>query len=63
MDEKSVYKKALILTYFSFTTLSLVGFGDYYPTGNSERIMGSAILLLGVGVFTFMLGDYILIIN
>ena len=36
------------LTYFAFTTLSTVGFGDLHPRGNAERLLGFVVLLCGV---------------
>jgi len=37
--------------YFSFTSLSTVGFGDYHPRSNSERLIGAAMLVFGVAIF------------
>mgnify|MGYP006094467339 CR=1 FL=1 len=36
------------LTYFAFTTLSTVGFGDYHPRNSRERLLGAALMLFGV---------------
>ena len=41
--------------YFMMTSLSTVGFGDYYPTNNYERLVGSLILLSGVTVFSYIM--------
>ena len=38
------------LTYFAFTTLSTVGFGDYHPRNSKERILGALLMLFGVMV-------------
>mmetsp|Transcript_25435 Transcript_25435/g.39226 ORF Transcript_25435/g.39226 Transcript_25435/m.39226 type:complete len:139 (+) Transcript_25435:324-740(+) len=43
----------IILTYFSFTTFSTVGFGDFHPISDQERLLGLCILLLGVMVTSF----------
>jgi len=45
--------------YFAFTTLTTVGYGDYYAINEGERIVGSFILLFGTGVFSFILGNFI----
>ena len=45
----------IIQMYFMMTSLSTVGFGDYYPTNNYERIFGSVILLAGVAVFSYIM--------
>ena len=46
------------------TSMSTVGFGDYYPVNDFERIFGSLILLSGVTVFSYiMMKLYDMIIN
>jgi len=45
--------------YFSFTTLATVGYGDFHPVSNTERIIGSFIILFGVVVFSFIMGHFI----
>ena len=37
------------------TSLSTVGFGDFYPKSNFERIFGSIILLSGVAIFSYIM--------
>lgn len=37
------------------TSLSTVGFGDFYPISDIERIVGSVVLLIGVTVFSFIM--------
>ena len=39
--------------YFLFTSLSTVGFGDYYPRSDSERVVGAWMLLIGVSIFSY----------
>ena len=53
----------LILIYFAFTSLSTVGFGDYTPASNAERILIALILLLGVSVFSYILGEFVSILD
>lgn len=45
--------------YFAFTTLSTVGFGDYHPKSEWERIVTTFILLIGVACFSYIMGDFI----
>ena len=45
--------------YFAFTTLTTVGFGDYHAITNEERIVSSFVLLFGVAVFSFIMGNFI----
>ena len=49
--------KVLVATYFASTTLSTVGFGDYYPVSDIERLVGSFFLLFGVAIFSFFMGE------
>ena len=44
--------------YYSFTTLSTVGFGDIYPKSDDERLGTIVILVGGVSIFSIFLGDF-----
>ena len=50
-------------TYFSFTSLSTVGFGDYHPKNNYERSLVAFILLFGVAIFSYILGEFLNIVD
>lgn len=50
-------QRVLVSTYFSMTSLSTVGFGDYYPVSNNERLIGSFVLLFGVALFSLFMGQ------
>ena len=50
-------KRVLINTYFAFTTLSSVGFGDYYPVSVVERAIFTMVFLFGVALFSFIMGE------
>ena len=39
-----------------FTSLSTVGFGDYHPRSDLERLLCSAILIFGVSIFSYVMG-------
>ena len=39
------------------TSLSTVGLGDYYPISDFERMMGSFLLLFGVMIFSYFMGN------
>ena len=56
-------RKSLISAYFAFTTLTTVGFGDYYPINNIERLAGAFVLLFGVACFSFIMGELLLMIR
>jgi len=57
------YDKAIILTYFSFTSLSTVGFGDFNPRSDFERVICAFILLFGVAIFSYIMGNFIEILD
>jgi hypothetical protein len=45
--------------YFAITTLSTIGYGDYHPVSTNERIIAVPILMIGVAVFSFIMGQFI----
>lgn len=61
--DKSVYENTLILYYYAFTTLTTVGLGDYAPKSNIERVIISAAMLFGVAVFSYIMGNFVEVLN
>ena len=59
----SASDKSISVIYFAFTTLSTVGFGDYYPYSDVERLFGAFLLLFGVAIFSLFMGVFIEIID
>jgi|APSaa5957512535_1039671.scaffolds.fasta_scaffold29661_4 voltage-gated potassium channel len=57
------YEEMLTLNYFSITTLSTIGFGDYEPRSNIERLYMAFGMLLGVAVFSSILSNFIDMLN
>lgn len=57
--EKTDWQNLIIVVYFAFTTLSTVGFGDYNPKSEIERIVTTFILLVGVACFSYIMGQFI----
>lgn len=53
----------VLLMYFSYTTLSTVGFGDFNPRSDQERLLCIVVLLLGVGIFGQILNNFLEIIE
>ena len=51
-------KQVIVMVYFSFTSLTTVGFGDYHPKSNVERTVISMALLFGVMLFSFFMGNF-----
>ena len=56
---KDQFREGIAAVYFAFTSLSTVGFGDYHPYSNEERLFCAFILLSGVLIFSFLM-DYFL---
>ena len=57
-DEEAIHNLHIMLLgmYFAFTTLSTVGFGDFNPRSDYERLICIVILLMGVGIFALFMG-------
>lgn len=55
--------RLITVTYFAFTSLSTVGFGDYHPRSDIERFCCAFILLFGVAVFSIIMGSFIEILE
>ena len=56
-------KISITTTYFALTTLSSVGFGDFHPISSFERLFMVLIFLLGVNIFSYLLGIFIDILH
>ena len=56
--ENTPAENSLVVTYYMFTSLSTVGFGDYHPRSNFERIVVTLILLFGVAIFSYIMGNF-----
>ena len=51
------------MIYYTFTTLSTIGFGDYRPLSDEERLFTVCVFLIGVSVFSYLMGVFIEIIK
>ena len=54
---------AIFMTYWAFTTLSTVGFGDIHPISNEERVFCSFIFLFGVLIFSYIMNVFMEIVD
>ena len=45
--------------YYAITTLTTIGYGDFHPISTSERVITSFVLLFGVSVFSYIMGNFI----
>jgi hypothetical protein len=59
LEEAKDSWKALISIYFAFTSLSTVGFGDFYPTSDMERLFGAFVMMFGVAIFSMFMSIFI----
>lgn len=62
LNQNTDYENAVIVTYYAFTTLSTVGFGDFHPRSDAERSLCAIILLVGVAIFSYIMGNFIQIL-
>jgi hypothetical protein len=63
LKEESDFRKLIICCYYILTSLSTVGYGDYFPISNVERIFCIFIMILGVTFFSYIMGNFIEIIS
>jgi len=55
-DPNGNIKTASDALWYSLVTMSTVGYGDRYPVSNLGRVIGSFIILVGVGLFGTLTG-------
>lgn len=63
LEDKDPVELTILLTYYCFTSLSTVGFGDFVPHSNTERIFISITLFNGVLLFSYILKGYLIMIK
>ena len=59
LEDTSSFKLTIITMYFAITSLSTVGFGDFTPRSDIERLLGSIMLLGGVIIFSNCMAKFI----
>lgn len=59
LTQNGPLRNLMVLFYFAYTTLSTIGFGDFAPRSNEERCIGSFLLLLGVAIFSYIIGVFL----
>jgi len=55
-DPAGNIKTASDALWYSLVTMSTVGYGDQFPVTNMGRIIGSVIIIVGVGLFGTITG-------
>lgn len=63
LNSQDKSRDVLIFIYYSFTTLSTIGFGDYHPKSNIERIFIAMVMFFGVMIFSSIMGNFIEMLN
>ncbi len=58
MEDRENKQNLTIVVYFMLTTLSTVGFGDYNPKSEVERIVMTFILLIGVACVSWIIQQF-----
>jgi voltage-gated potassium channel len=56
LDTEETMRLSVINMYFTLTTISTIGFGDYYPISDTERLVWSMVMLSGVALFSYFMG-------
>ena len=59
----TVYETVVRCMYFIMTTLTTVGYGDFYPFSNAERIYIIFVQLIGVSFYSYIMGNFIEVIS
>ena len=55
LHEKDAIDLVIISTYYSLTSLTTIGLGDYRPTNDLERLVCAFFLLFGVSIFSYIM--------
>lgn len=63
LENKDKFDVIIISWYYSMTTLTTVGYGDYYPISNTEIFVAVCYMLCGVVFFSYIMSSVIEIIN
>lgn len=63
LDIMTNSEKIVLSSYFAITTLSTVGYGDFYPIHKIEMVFAVLVMLGGVAFFSFIMGTLVEIIE
>jgi len=57
--DKTANLTTLTIIYYGLTSLSTVGLGDLHPRSNAERLLVAFLLIGGVAIFSYIMGNFI----
>lgn len=60
---RSYIDRCVICAYYMLTTIATIGYGDYYPLTNIERVICVIVMLFGVAFFSYVMGRIIEILE
>ena len=63
IQDLEVFDKYITSVYFSFSTITTVGYGDITPVTNVEKIYGMGAMLIACGFFAYIVGSIGSIVN
>lgn len=58
-DTDTIFYRVIVLIYFAFTSLTTVGFGDFVPRSDTERVFTAFVIFFGVAVFSYIVGNFV----
>lgn len=56
LRNESYGRRLIICCYFVMTTLTTVGYGDYTPLTKMEKFITIIIMIMGIGLFSYIMG-------
>lgn len=56
-------ERVVVCCYFALTMLATVGYGDYYPISDREKVASVIIMLACVAIFSFIMSSFMEIIQ
>ena len=59
---KEDHVKFITMLYYTMTTLATIGFGDYHPKADEERMFSVIIFFVGVSITLYLMVCFIQII-
>ena len=57
-EHESNSDRVIVSLYFALTMLSTVGYGDMFPLSNLERLVSVFCMMIGVAVFSMVMGQF-----